>query len=217
MNFKILLFFGLLFLSSCDFQTETKKAPETTEAPTTEITKEIPSYVCIPNKQVGKIQANFSEEDIIAAYGKENVARKDIGIGEGEITKGTIVFPGAKNELVVEWDDTAPFKKLRKIRIEKQESSWATEEGIQVGSTLEELIKTNGKDFKFHGFEWDYGGITNDWDGGKINKQLVVMLEPGNPEAVYPELLGDKLFSSNHPKAKAADLKVAAMSIFFNL
>jgi len=43
------------------------------------------------------------------------------------------------------------------------------------------------------------------------------MLEPGNPEAVFPELLGDKLFSSNHPKAKVADLRVAAMSIFLNL
>ena len=217
MNFKILLFFGLLFFISCDFQTGTKEAPKTTEVSTTEITKDIPSYVCIPNKQVGKIQANFTEDDIIKAYGKENVARKDIGIGEGEIAKGTIVFPGAQNELVVEWDEAAAFKKLKKIRIEKQGSSWTTGEGIKVGSTLEELVKINGKDFKFYGFEWDYGGVTNDWDGGKINKQLVVMLEPGNPEAVYPELLGEQLFSSSHPKAKAADLKVGAMSIFFGL
>ncbi len=77
-------------------------------------------------------------------------------------------------------------------------------------------FKINGKDFQFAGFEWDYSGYTNDWQAGRISKSLAVFLEPTNPEAVYPDLLGDDLFSSNHPKAKAAQLKVRSMIIRFD-
>lgn len=204
------LFFLISFLS-CKFDSpEKKQTPKVIDA-----SKEIFNWTCIPGEKIGLINKSFTEGDIIKAYGVENVNRKEIGLGEGEMTNATIVFPNTENEISIIWKRDQPYKAIEQITIDHQDASWATNQGIGIGTTLEELIKINGKDFQFAGFEWDNSGYTNEWAGGKIPKSLVVYLEPSKPEAVYPDLLGDGLFSSNNPKAKEADLKVRGLAFKF--
>ena len=226
------LFFLLpfLFLNACwEDTTNTTKKPnisqEATNSTKNELTtKSTPSgtssarsvdqkWLCIPGKQVGMVSAHTTEEAIKMAYGKENVIRRTIGVGEGETIEGTVVFPDTDNEIIIEWAADKPFQKPAKVRIEKGNTSWTTDQKISIGTTLAQLQRINGKDFKFAGFEWDYAGFTQDWQGGKINSKLTVFLEAGKPEAAFPDLLGDALFLSNHPKAVAADLRVRAMLI----
>jgi len=175
------------------------------------------NWLCIPNKQVGLIKTDSDEEAIIEIYGKENVIREEVGIGEGEVTAATIVFPDTPNELIVEWVYEYEYKKLSRIRIERGNAEWVTEEGIKIGTTLEELMKINGKDFYFPGFGGDYEGITNEWNEGNVNRQLTVFLNSKKPEGAPEELLGDGLFSSSNPKAKEAQLEVDAFIIYFGL
>jgi len=123
-------------------------------------------WLCIPGKQVGLIKNTSTEADIIQAYGKENVLRKEIGLGEGETAAGTVVFPDTGNELIIEWAADKVYQKPATIRIENAKSNWTTDQGIRLGTSLEQLQSINGKDFKFAGFEWDYAGVANDWQGG---------------------------------------------------
>jgi hypothetical protein len=229
MKYINIIFFSLLILSACETETPNsnsnnqnpKVETDTTKPQTpnveTNTTKKESSWFCIPNKQVGLIKADADEESIIAAYGKENVIREEVGIGEGEMVAATVVFPNTPNELIVEWQSELEYTKLSRIRIEQENAKWETEEGIKTGTTLEELLEINGKDFNFYGFDWDYGGITNEWEGGNINPQLTVFLEPKNPEGASEELSGDGVFSSSHPKAKEAELEVVAFIIYFGL
>jgi hypothetical protein len=180
-------------------------------------TKQDNDWLCIPNKQVGLIKADADEESIIDAYGKEQVIRDEVEIGEGETILATIVFPDTPNELIVEWQSDFEYKKLSRIRIERENAQWETEEGIKIGTTLDELIEINGKDFNFYGFDWDYGGTTNEWEDGNVNSQLTVFLDTKKPEGAPSELAGDGLFSSSHPKAKDAQLEVAGFVIYFGL
>ena len=221
----------LLLVVACGWETTTSNTANTvteTETPTTapstptETSKSVSQsrsanakWLCIPGKQVGKITASSSEAAIIATYGKENVVRQTIGLGEGEMTEGTVVFPNTPNELIIEWAAGQTYQRRANIRIEKNNTSWKTDQGIGIGTSLAALKQINGKDFKFAGFEWDYAGFTNDWQGGQINKKLTVFLEANNPEAIYPDLVGDGLFSSAHPKAVAADLRVRSLVINF--
>ncbi len=202
----------LLFLTACKFDGDNKKydTPKAIDA-----SKNIANWTCVPGEKVGLINKNFTEGEIIKAYGKENVSRQEISVGEGNVTTATVVFPKTANEIFVSWQLDKPFQVITEILIENEKSPWGTSQGVHIGTTVDKLMEINGRDFKFAGFEWDYSGYTNDWQGGNISKNLVVFLEPNNPEAVYPDLLGDGLFSSKHPKAKMAGLKVRAMIIRF--
>ena len=209
---KNLLFLSIIILiTACKFDPQEKQFnPRSVDA-----SKEIVNWTMVPGEQVGLIKKSFTEADIIKAYGANNVGREEIGLGEGEMAKATVLFPETENEIFITWETDKDYKKIAEVLIEKPDAPWMTNQGIGIGTTLEELVKINEKDFKFAGFEWDYSGFTNDWQGGKINKNLVVFLEPSDPAKVYPDLLGDELFLSNHPKAKAAELKVRTMIIRF--
>lgn len=207
------IFLILTLLVACKFEGNDKKY-ETPEA--IDAGKNIVNWTCIPGKKVGLINKNFTEADIIKAYGKENVTRQTISMGEGEMATSTVLFPKTDNEIFISWQLDKPFEVITEVLIENEKSPWSTNQGVNIGTTLEELIKINGRDFKFAGFEWDYSGYTNDWQDGLIAKSLAVFLEPDNPDVVYPDLLGDDLFSSNHPKAKPANLRVRSMIIRFD-
>jgi len=223
----------LWILPSCEFETTSDGANDPTNTgiantPTTETPNEATpssstrslsapptSYNMEAGKYVGQITADATEEDIIKSYGVDQVQRREIGLGEGETTQGTVVFPGTDNELIVEWIEGQTYQKVKSIRIDGEKAEWTTSDGIHVGTTLEELRTINGVEFKFYGFEWDYAGTTNEWNGGKVDKNCTVILTPSRPEAAFPDLLGDQLFSSEHPKAEAAGLTVSSITINF--
>ena len=175
----------------------------------------IDNWTCIPGEQVGRIKASFNSSDIYKTFGKENVMETEIGLGEGETKKGLLVFPKTNNEIQVLFQGNEEMTKLESIRIKGTDSKWKTNAGIKVGSTLEELVTANGKDFNFYGFEWDYAGKLANWNGGKLNDKLSVFLEATNEEPIFPDLLGDREFLSSNPKAKEAGLKVNAILIKF--
>ena len=215
-NVFLLLFAISIFTMSCE--SETKPPPATNPSGTgtvTEKPKEAPNWTCVPGKQVGLITPTSTEGDIIFSYGKENVVRGEMGLGEGFMEEGTILFPNTDNELFVLWKEGQKFKQIQSIKIMKEGTQWKTSEGITVGTSLEDLVKINGKDFKFAGFEWDFAGVVLDWDGGSIDKNLKMYLEPSNEEAIFPDLLGEETFSTSLPKAKEARLKVASFEIVF--
>ncbi|MEL6924323.1 MAG: hypothetical protein AAFO94_09765, partial [Bacteroidota bacterium] len=177
--------------------------------------KDNASFTIVAGKRVGQITATTTEAELIQLYGESQVQRREIGMGEGETAPGTVVFPGTDNELIVEWENEKTYETISSIRIDGEQAQWTTEEGIRIGTTLDELRQINGKEFQFYGFEWDYAGTTNEWEGGRINKNLTVILTPNQPEAAFPDLLGDQLFPSDHPKAEAADLTVSSMTVKF--
>ena len=229
MKYFSIIFFSFLIFSACETETSSNNSnnhdpdvvtdtlkDKTTIVGTENENKES-NWLCIPNKQVGEIKAKDDEEKIIETFGKENVIRDNVEIGEGEVTAATIVFPNTANELIIEWQSEYEYKKLSRIRIERENAEWVTEEGIKIGTTLEELAEINGNDFYFYGFGWDYGGITNEWEEGNVNSQLTVFLDTKIPEGAPEELSGDGVFSSSNPKAKEAQLEVAAFIIYFGL
>lgn len=198
-----------------DDSTSTIKGLADTDSKNPSIASMPSAFTCVPNEKIGLISANDDEKKVIEAYGAKNIIRKEIGIGEGELGKGSIVFSGHKNQMTILWDSNKPYEKIQSIRVDGIGADWKTKDGIQIGSTLEELMNINGEVFKFAGFEWDYAGRCNDWGGGNISPFLTVYLEPGNMKAVFPDLLGDELIASDLPKAKEAQLKVISMEFSF--
>ena len=230
---KYTKFFTFLFLvfalASCDFGSTTTDKPnlptgtlengnaitDATKKPTMGSTETADNWLVIPGKQVGRIQVNTSFADLEKLFGANNVMKSEIGLGEGEMTNGVIIFPNTQNELEIIFVDDTKMNQIKTVRIEGDGAKWTTDNGIATGTTLEELVKINGKDFKFYGFEWDYAGKLASWEDGKISDKLSVYLEATNEEAIFPALLGDGEFSSDNPKAKEGRLEVISLSVDF--
>lgn len=180
--------------------------------------------VCVPGKSVGAISAYTSEEDLIRIYGKKNVSRSKIYMGEGNFETGTLLYANSKNELQITWKDTLGFKNPDNIYIIKPNTSWKTNSNISIGTSLKELEKINGKAFTMLGFGWDYGGTVVDWKGGNLDlyhtnsaseEGFMVRLDGRQANTEYRKIIGDKEFSSSNNVLQKLNPKVYELILFF--
>jgi hypothetical protein len=160
----------------------------------------------------GAISSQTSEVDLIKQYGSENVVARDVGIGEGEIEKGTEMFPAdPMRRLDILWKD--PTRKIspKSIRISGAKSVWKTMHGVSLGTSLKQLEGFNQKPFRLTGFAFDYSGTVISWNEGALEQELGGVQSPGRvilrldvqqsqaQRADYRSLLGDRVFSSGQP------------------
>ena len=174
---------------------------------------ETSQWLINPKSNVGKIVPKSSEQDLMEAYGRENVKRSKISIGEGEFVEGTTLFPDTENELLIEWKDD--FKNPRNLTIQSDQADWKLDNGIKIGTMLSKIEKLNSTPFKLTGFEWDYPGRTVSWEKGKLPTQLQLELEPSVdlPEKERYQVVGDSSFSSSNAIIKKMKLKVRTIYI----
>ncbi|VAW74049.1 hypothetical protein MNBD_GAMMA12-2731 [hydrothermal vent metagenome] len=176
-----------------------------------------PNRIVDPDKYIGAITKNTSEIDLIKLYGKKNVKRIEIGVGEGETVDGTVLFMGSRSEIFIEWKKK--FTIPGRVSIHHKNSSWKLKKGIRFGSTLSEVEKINGKPIKITGFEWDYPGRTTSWGKGKLNSNLQLDFEPRAdiPGIELSKVSGDGSFSSENKIIKKLKLTVKVIYIRWDL
>lgn len=170
------------------------------------------NWIIDPASSVGGITPKFSKADVIELFGEENIERYEISIGEGDVAEGTRIYTGTNDEFLIEWNEetNTPVR----ITIEKSGTKWKTQEGITIGTTLDQLEKINGKPFMVTGFGWDYEGRSVSWENGTLPTALQLDFEHKElSPSEESQVAGDRLFSSNHPVIKKKELKVRALYI----
>lgn len=177
--------------------------------------------------------AATSEATLEFLFGRENVERSEIGIGEGVTVPGTIVYPGIPEQrLEVVWQSDRRSSP-RELRLRGESSLWATEGGLSLGSTLKEIENLNGWPFRLTGFGFDYSGTITDRGEGRLTflgrldpadrarrtfqRSVVVRLLPDQGISEdYQQVIGDREFSSGHPAMQALNPRVYQMIVFFS-
>lgn len=125
----------------------------------------------------------------------------------------TILYPNTENELLITWEN----EKRENVHAIKYTSKgkWNSATGVQIGTTLEELNKMNGKPVSFYGFGWDYSGAV-DWNGGKLaNSGLAVFLK--SDQQVPNKFNGDKIIKASEEEINALDLKVGSIMLMYGM
>jgi hypothetical protein len=170
----------------------------------------------------GLFGRNTTHADLVQAFGNGNVVHQDIDGAEGEKVKASVLYPNdAKAKLEIIWDD----EKARRgpmIRA-KDQSAWASANGIRIGMAIADIEKMNGKPFILSGFDWDYGGRVKDWRGGELAKALpggcivgVEFVHPeDSPEANLTKVSGDGDFLSDNADMRAVEPYVAVVTISY--
>ncbi|TND08328.1 MAG: hypothetical protein FD123_2359 [Bacteroidetes bacterium] len=211
MSKQIFFVFFIAMISACSGD----KTGENTDSAATETSHGIPQATIGESLVLEDLCTIKSEAELIEKYGKENVTRDTIPAGEGTFYIGTKLFPGTNKQVELSWSDTVKFEKLLSAMIRTGYDSlhkpfvnnqWKSKTGIRLGTTLLELEQLNGKPFIIFGFGWDYGGMLQSWDKGKLeNAQVFVSLE--KPEAwdykgelgkLYEKFQGDSQFKTDN-------------------
>lgn len=165
----------------------------------------------------GAFAKDSTHERVVQAFGKQNVVFQTVPGPEGTKLKATVVYPkDPKRRLEITWWDEKGRKRPSNIAA-RDPSTWATSNGIKVGSTLAAVEALNGKPFKLSGFDWDYGGRVTNWQGGKLAGPCHLTLMFGQaenaPEANAQKVLGDQEFLSNDPNMRAVKPTVFEVAI----
>lgn len=157
----------------------------------------------VPGIRIGGVTRTTSETDLIALYGTAAVRRDSVYVGEGEFEPGTLVFPDSPAQLEIIWQDSSA-KCPRHVLARQPQSPWRTAGGAGIGAHLRDIVRENGRPFKFSGFDWDYSGYVSDWGGGALDglsarfgwpEQLSQGVDPDK----MATLGGDRLLSSDDP------------------
>lgn len=91
---------------------------------------------------------------------------------EGETYRGIVLFPDdPQRRAYLYFDDEKTLGGLSTVRIRDPGSQWSLENGLRVGMLLKDVVAVNGKPIKFHGLDWDYGGIVTSLEGGKLARR----------------------------------------------
>ena len=144
------------------------------------------------------IQADWHFKDFTAHFGKENVRKIQIHVGEGFSEKAIAVYPGTPEELNVfltEDGDTIDY-----IVIEGNQTKWKTADAVTLGDPIEKIQAVNDKPFLLTGFAWDYPGRVTSWEGAKLPEELKLGFENTReiPWDTFTQVMGDGEFPSDH-------------------
>lgn len=173
------------------------------------------NWLIVPDGQISNLQKNSLRKDNILdevkkAFGEKNIKPVDFPIGEGDVLSGFAIYPDTENEVLFHIsDDKILFKFYG-----KPNSKWIMDNGIKIGTTLEEVEKINKKPFKISGFEWDYSGTVSSWEGGSLSNNLSLIFEKTKELNIINDgISGDILISSENKNLKETSPVVSAFYI----
>lgn len=177
--------------------------------------KDMNDFAIVPGVGVGKVYVHKKQEDVERIYGKEFVTAGKIYGAEGAEFPGFYVFKNSPLELqcvISETDSTIDV-----IKITQPGSNWISEDGIKIGTTLDELVRLNGQPITFSGFGWDYGGWIYQYGSGKLAKldgKMGICLGEPDDLTGLEGFQGDHDCSTRDKRILGKGVKVAEITIY---
>ncbi|HWR33801.1 MAG TPA: hypothetical protein VN451_09750 [Chitinophagaceae bacterium] len=163
----------------------------------------------------GGITALTDFDELKQLYSESNI--KDERICGPECVDSfdvTRIYPGSNREFIVYWQDSLYHKQIGFIRCLSADAPYYTEAGVKIGTTLNELLRINGKPIAFFGFGWDYGGGIISLNHGVLEKTNVrfnlALAEQNDDNSVY----GDTELNSDMPAVKKLLDKIYVSELF---
>lgn len=168
--------------------------------------------------------ASDSEATLVARYGRTEVVRGPVDLGEGETEPGTIVFPrDSTRRLQVHWSDTTAFARPSRVVVYDSASRWRIYPGVGMHTSLQELERLNARPFVLTGMGWDYSGTVMRWEKGVLDRlwppqpghlRLVwLRLSREANDALLAQVGGDHDFRSDLPAMARLNPRVYEMAI----
>ena len=167
------------------------------------------------------INSKTTQADLIKKFGKDKVKTEKLLYAEGtEEYECTILFPGSQDSIIIKWKEGRQFIEPEFAEIHGTGSMWILSNGLKIGTTLNELVKLNGKDFTFSGFGWDYGGYPNFDEGELMSDCYYIRLgfdwNENYSDDLIQKITGDIELSTKNPALKKVKVSVEKITFLLN-
>ena len=159
---------------------------------------------------------------LVKRFGRENVVVAQLDGAEGETERGTVVYPkDPARRIEVFWWDSKALRRPASVVVQNK-SRWVVRtqaRTIAVGTPIAAVEEANEKPFALFGFEWDMGGYSAGWKGGRLDAidggcSLSVRFNPDpRASAAVAKVAGDRQFGSSAPAIKATRPTVSKLSL----
>lgn len=193
----ILLVTLISLFVACKNDKKASPAKETPEAPVVKIDSTL-----ISDTSWGLINKNTDIEGLKRIFGAENIKDERVcGPECADSINVTFIYREQNKEICVNWEDSAYHKTISLIECWRENSPYHTAAGLKIGSTLNDLLKLNGKKITFSGFGWDYGGIVQSYNNGTM-ENTAVQFRLDLSESTDQSLFGDTELNTDMPSVK---------------
>jgi len=199
----ILSVFLWVIVYSCEqktqsFQKDSKDSSKNIQTPI------LSDEYLITDTSFGKINRATTFNDLQTIFGKSNM-QDTINYGaEGMdsfiVTK---IYSNTLKEIVITWQPDNFHNAIGTIDCFQQKAPYHTTDSLKVGSTLEKLLRVNGKKINFYGTEWDYGGTIISYNGGKFDKAKNIYFQLDASADISEKIIGDHELNTDMPVVKA--------------
>jgi len=174
----------------------------------------------VPGVRFGMVTASTTPAQLVEYYGEDNVRKDSIPLGKGYFVDGYTLFPDQPGEVALVYPNPERRVKDLQVTIDLNDTVWkSAQNGIGIGTTLEELERYNGRPVTFYGFDWDYGGVVTDWqDGGALKDHRVRLgynFADRGKVALHPTIKGKQKVTSTSPYLK--DLNIEVIQVIVRL
>lgn len=120
----------------------------------------------------------FSEDDLRARFGAENVVRDQVAFFDDGPQETTVVFPNEPSKrLFITFSDLENGTGPGGIRISDLNSRWQNIDGLSTGDTLLAVEEANGWPFRLNALTFEGGGRVRSWGQGRLTN-----LDSGLPD-----------------------------------
>lgn len=194
----------LLFLIAAAFLFGCGNNKKETGGPTPPVTPASIDTTLVTDSSWGPITSKSTFADLQTLFGPGNVKDERICgpecIDSLDVTK---VYAGTPKEIIVHWKDSAYHKEIGLLQSYQEGHPYHTSNGLKAGSTMNDLLRLNGKKITFSGFGWDYGGNIISYNGGSLDSSRV-RFRLDIKQTDDNSLFGDTEMDSDMPAAKKA-------------
>lgn len=169
----------------------------------------------ITDTSFGKINKKTTLADLQNIFGNNNL-QDTINYGaEGMdsfiVTK---VYSNTSKEIIIGWYKF--HTAISTVDCLQPNAPYHTADGLKIGSTLESLLKANGKKITFTGTSWDYGGMISSYHKGKYHNSKVYFRLTSAPDA-NDSIMGDHELNTDMPLVKQNLKKIYISDISLTL
>lgn len=177
----------------------------------------------------GMLAPTQTEEGLRELLEPTNVSVDSVPLGdtEGAMVPATVLHPSVPDRrIAIVWKDRVNKRAPRIVYLRAARSEWRTTDSISIGTSLRTLERLNGRAFHLAGFAFDESGAVTSWDGGRLAARdtgpcsLELRLDSLPRDRVdyrsrMNQVLGDRIFSSQHPAMQSLDPRVGEMQLIY--